>query len=68
MRRSCWKHSRVGFHGRYLLMEQVSVRFVVCLLAGMLVIVLTLYAPEVGAAVVGGTTMVALLAQLMARD
>ncbi|MQY16551.1 hypothetical protein SRB5_67500 [Streptomyces sp. RB5] len=49
-------------------MEQVSVRLVVLLLVGALVVALTLHAPEVGAAVVGATAVVALLAQLMGRE
>ncbi|MEU3752444.1 hypothetical protein AB0H17_06670 [Streptomyces olivoreticuli] len=49
-------------------MEQISVRLVVLLLVGVLVVALTLRAPEVGVAVVGATTVVALLAQLMARE
>ncbi|MGW5864663.1 hypothetical protein ACWFRJ_21095 [Streptomyces sp. NPDC055239] len=49
-------------------MEQISVRLVVLLLVGALVIALTLHAPEVGAALVGATAVVALLAQLMGRE
>jgi hypothetical protein len=49
-------------------MEQISVRLVVLLLVGVLVVALTLYAPEVGTAVVGATAVVALLAQFIARD
>ncbi|XUL88822.1 hypothetical protein ACQ86D_20990 [Streptomyces galilaeus] len=49
-------------------MEQISVRLVVLLLVGVLVTVLTLHAPEVGAALVAATAMVALLAQLMGSE
>ncbi|UNO40730.1 hypothetical protein [Streptomyces sp. MST-110588] len=49
-------------------MEQISVRLVLLLLIGALVGVLTLHAPEAGAAVVAATTVVAVLAQLMARE
>lgn len=49
-------------------MEELSVRLVVLLLVGVLVVVLTLHAPVAGAAVVGATAVVALLAQLMTRD
>lgn len=55
-------------HGRQILMEQISVRLVVLLLVGVLVTVLTLHAPEVGAALVAATAMVALLAQLMGSE
>ncbi|WP_414170043.1 hypothetical protein ACMATS_33470 [Streptoverticillium reticulum] len=49
-------------------MEQISVRLVVLLLVGVLVIALTLHAPEVGTALVGATTVVALLAQFTGRE
>lgn len=49
-------------------MEEISVRHVVLLLVGILVVALTLQAPKVGAAVVTATAVVALLAQFMARE
>ncbi|WP_329386428.1 hypothetical protein [Streptomyces sp. NBC_01716] len=49
-------------------MEQISVRLVVLLLVGVLVMALTLHVPEVGAALVGATAVVALLAQLMGKE
>ncbi|MFG3529688.1 hypothetical protein ACGF8B_23480 [Streptomyces sp. NPDC047917] len=49
-------------------MEQISVRLVVLLLVGVLVFALTLNTPEAGAALVGATAVVALLAQLMSRE
>jgi hypothetical protein len=49
-------------------MEQISVRLVVLLLVGILVVALTLHAPEVGSALVVATAVVALLAQLMGRE
>ncbi|MEV4039822.1 hypothetical protein [Streptomyces umbrinus] len=49
-------------------MEQISVRLLVLLLVGALVIALTLHAPEVGAALVTATAVVALLAQLMGHE
>ncbi|WKX72162.1 hypothetical protein [Streptomyces sp. XD-27] len=49
-------------------MEEISVRLVVLLLVGALVGALTLHAPKLGAAVVGAVTVVAILAQLMARE
>lgn len=55
-------------YGRQILMEQISVRLVVLLLVGVQVVALTLHAPEVGAALVGATAVVALLAQLMGRE
>ncbi|WP_158072258.1 hypothetical protein OG892_16205 [Streptomyces sp. NBC_00341] len=49
-------------------MEQISVRLVVLLLVGVLVVALILHAPEVGAALVGATAVVVLLDQLMGRE
>lgn len=49
-------------------MEQISVRLVVLLLVGVLVVALTLHAPEVGAALAGASAVVALLSQLMGRE
>lgn len=49
-------------------MEQISVRHVVLLLVGVLVVALTLHAPEAGAALVGATAVVALLSHLMSRE
>lgn len=49
-------------------MEQISVRLVVLLLVGVLVVALTLQAPEVGAALVEASAVVALLSQLMGRE
>ncbi|MFE1855419.1 hypothetical protein ACWEQ2_40340 [Streptomyces sp. NPDC004096] len=49
-------------------MEQISVRLAVLLLIGVLVVALTLHAPVIGSAVVAATTVVALLAQLIAGD
>ena len=48
-------------------MEDTNVRAAVLLLVGVLITALTLYAPEVGAAVVGAATVVTLLAELIAR-
>ncbi|MGW2107617.1 hypothetical protein [Streptomyces sp. NPDC001948] len=45
-------------------MKDASVRAAVLLLVGVLVTALTLYAPEVGAAVAGAATVVTLLAEL----
>ncbi|MEU9836007.1 hypothetical protein AB0D67_31105 [Streptosporangium sp. NPDC048047] len=49
-------------------MEQISVRLVALLLIGILVIVLTLYAPEAGSAVLGAVEVMAVLAQLTTRE
>lgn len=49
-------------------MEQISVRTVVLLLVGSLVVALSLHAPKVGTAAVAATAVVALLAQFMARE
>ncbi|MGW0945045.1 hypothetical protein ACWD4O_21180 [Streptomyces sp. NPDC002623] len=49
-------------------MEQISVRLVALLLVGVLVVALTLHAPEVGTALAVATAVVALLAQLMRRE
>jgi hypothetical protein len=49
-------------------MDQLSVRAVVLLLVGVLVVVLIVRAPTLGFAVVGAAAVVALLAQLMGRD
>ncbi|MFI8530515.1 hypothetical protein ACIGMX_09720 [Streptomyces aquilus] len=49
-------------------MEQIGARVVILLLAGVLVVALTLYSPSAGAAIVGATSVVALLAQLMTGE
>jgi hypothetical protein len=49
-------------------MEQTSVRLVVLLLVGILTVALIMRSPEAGAAVVGATAVVAVLAQLMTRE
>ncbi|MFC9947858.1 hypothetical protein [Streptomyces pratensis] len=48
-------------------MEDTKMRAAAFLLVGVLDTALTLYAPEVGAAVVGAATVVTLLAELIAR-
>lgn len=62
----CTTHS--ALHRRRIVMEQISVRLAVLLLIGVLVVALTLHAPVIGSAVVAATTVVALLAQLIAGD
>jgi hypothetical protein len=49
-------------------MEQLTVRAVVLLLVGVLVVILIVRAPDVGFAVVGAAAVVTLLAQLMGGE